>query len=99
MTYNKAYNIFIACSILLIWYWVYSASKAEYDVNYFYAFYAFVYSALLFVFIVILWFSSREFIRRNKMSTILFLVLSSPISLIVFYQMYLQFCGPFLKGS
>lgn len=68
---------------------MYSAQFLEYDKNYGVLLSVFLLSVVAFVILTIMWFKVRVFIEQNSFVTILFVVMTSPLTLlfiIYFYQ-------------
>lgn len=74
---------------VFIWEQMYSAQFLEYDKNYGVLLSVFLLSVVAFVILTIMWFKVRTFIEQNSFVTILFVVMTSPLTLlfiIYFYQ-------------
>lgn len=73
------------------------AKFAEYDLNYSFAFYALLISLAAALFIVWTWFIKELVIKPSLFLTILFLIISSPISIFLFVYFYEEYSGRFFK--
>lgn len=74
---------------VFIWEQMYSTQFLEYDKNYGVLLSVFLLSIVAFVILTIMWFKVRAFIEQNSFVTILFVVMTSPLTLlfiIYFYQ-------------
>jgi hypothetical protein len=76
---------------------MYWAKLAEYDSNYGYFIYSMLISIGVSIAIIVLWFVKRSFIKRVKTASILFLLLGSPISIMIFIYIYQAFFGLYFK--
>lgn len=94
---NKLYQIGVLSSIILIWYQLHLAKNEQYDANYGLAISAFLISLVVTVVIICLWFFKKEFLRRNKMLTMFFIITSSPITIITYIEFYNVFVRRFFQ--
>ena len=78
---------------VFIWQQLYSAQLLEYDENYGVLISTFLLSALATLILIILWFKARTFIEQNSFATILFLFMSSPLTLIFIFYFYHEIFG------
>jgi hypothetical protein len=84
---------------IYVWYCLYNAQFLEYDDNYGLMIHAFIISLVTLVALIIVWFKKREWIRQNLIPMISWLVLGSPVSvvlLVIFYKTI--FGGTFSTG-
>jgi len=97
MKYNNLFKLLLILSSILIWYLIYLAKISEYTKNFFYEFEALIISLLVCFFtFYLLWFK-KTFFKKNCIFIYLFYIFSSPISIIVFIRIYVEFFGPFFK--
>lgn len=73
---------------VFIWWQLYSAQFLAYDDNYGVLISAFFVSVLATIILAILWFKARAFIKQNALPTMLFLLLSSPITVALVFYFY-----------
>lgn len=78
---------------VFIWQQMYSAQFLEYDDNYGALISIFLLSVLASLVLTILWFKTRSFIEQNSFATILFLFMSSPLTLILVFYFYHDIFG------
>lgn len=86
---NKFYNAVLLILTIVIWYSLFISKYHEYDDNIADIFVAFSLSTISFVILIIVWFAKRDIIRTNKWSTIIFLILNSPLTIllvIIYYE-------------
>jgi hypothetical protein len=79
----------LAFATLIIWSLLYNAQFLEYDENYGNILSAFFMSLLFSMLLAVLWFKRRDILISHKWQTILFLIISSPITItfvIIKYQ-------------
>jgi EamA domain-containing membrane protein RarD len=89
----------LAVETIYVWYCLYNAQFLEYDDNYGLMIHAFIISLVTLVALIIVWLKKKEWIKQNLMSMIAWLVLGSPLAivlLVVFYQNI--FGGTFSTG-
>lgn len=88
--------IYISILFLLtifIWRQLYTAQLLEYDKNYGVLIETFLISVLAFSILILLWFKARTFVVQNSFTTILFLFMSSPFTLIFVFYFYHEIFG------
>jgi uncharacterized membrane protein (Fun14 family) len=94
---KNIYKIGVVFLFTATWALMIVAKKAEYDVNYVLAIYAFLLSLLGVIIIGVGWFKKRGVVKINKILTVAFLISSSPISIILFVYLYGQLIGQYFK--
>jgi hypothetical protein len=83
--------------MLLIWLLVYYAKILDYDENYACFMQAVLLSTLVTITIVLFLKYKKEFFYEHWLIFIVFLITSSPFSLIIFVQLYFNFIGYYFK--
>lgn len=78
---------------ILIWYNLFIAKYHDYDDNIADVIVAFFLSIISFVVLIIIWFTKRNIIKTNKWSTIVFLILNSPLTIVLMIIYYEQIFG------
>ncbi len=91
------YRIFIFVITMLVWYLIYLAKISDYSINYEYEFKALELSLTFSIVLTLIFFYRREFYKKNIFYNNFFLITSSPISLLCFIRIYVEFFGPFFK--
>ncbi|MCU1289549.1 MAG: hypothetical protein JWN60_1778 [Acidobacteria bacterium] len=91
------YKGLLIIGAVIIWSMMLMAKLAEYDVNYFFFGCASLASISTIFFIIAIGFTKNLIIKSSLYSTILFLITSSPVSLILFVWLYEDFIGRFMK--
>ncbi len=94
---SSIYKIGLLLVTFAIWYLMYLAKHEEYDLNYGLAIQAFLISLVAVVIIIVLWFKKRDVIKSNKWITIIYLVISSPLSIFLFIELYGRLIGQYFK--
>ncbi|MES2381097.1 MAG: hypothetical protein V4538_08655 [Bacteroidota bacterium] len=90
-------TIYLTTLLLLtvfIWWQLYSAQFLVYDDNYGVLIYAFLVSVLATIILIVLWFKARAFIKQNALPIILFLLASSPVTVLLVLYFYNDLIGP-----
>ncbi|MES2654433.1 MAG: hypothetical protein V4620_02535 [Bacteroidota bacterium] len=77
-----------------IWWQLYSAQFLFYDENYRVLISAFFWSVLATIILVILWFNTRALIKQNALAAVLFLLLNSPVTVLLALFYYNDLFGP-----
>jgi len=83
---------------VFIWKQLYSAQFLEYDKNYGSLISIFILSIVASIFLVIMWFKTRNFIEDNSFATILFVVMTSPVTLMFIFYFYHDIFGKLKHG-
>lgn len=91
------YRICVLLIIVMIWYLIYLAKISDYSINYGYEFKALVLSSIFSIFLIIIYFYNKKNYNKNFLYNTLFLITSSPVSLLCFIKIYVEFFGPFFK--
>ena len=97
MLVKNVYKVSIVMIILITWLLMYTAHISEYDVNYGYFIYSMLISTLTIMGIVVLWFKRRIIIKENSLVTICFLTTASPVSILIFIELYQTLIGRYFK--
>lgn len=97
MYIDMYYNISLVVLTIAIWGLMIAAKYEEYDLNYGLAIYAFIISFIALMLLIILWFTSRDVIISNSYQTIIFILISSPLSLFIFLEVYRRLFGLYFK--
>ncbi len=84
---------------MAIWVWVmmYYVGKAQYDENYGYFIYTILNSTAITLLIIIGWIKKRRVVIKNKFIGIGFLVVASPITILLFIYLYQFFVGSYFQ--
>lgn len=90
---NILYIIVLAIITYKIWTLAYKAQFLEYDDNFANIILAFLISIFSNISIGLLWWKFREFIKRNQLVTITFLIVSSPLLLFICVSNYTEIFG------
>jgi hypothetical protein len=102
MTKSTATNIIYSTSLVLatltIWSMLYNAQFLEYDDNYGNLLAAFFLSVFASIVLTVLWFKWRHIIKNFKWQTILFLMVSSPLTIALVSINYPTIFGTMLKN-
>ena len=80
------------------WTAFYKAQFLQYDENYGLLIYGFVISLAVSFILTILWFCKRQLIKENKVATILWTIIGSPLTFILTALYYGQIFGTTLPG-
>ena len=88
-----AYTSVLFVITVFIWEQMYSAQFLEYDKNYGILLSVFLLSIVAFVILTIMWFKARIFIEQNSFATILFVVMTSPLTLLFVFYFYQDIFG------
>lgn len=91
------YRICVLLIIMVIWYLIYLAKISDYSINYGYEFKALLLSSVFSIFLLVMFFHKKTFYKKNIFYNTLFLITSSPVSLLCFIRIYVEIFGPFLK--
>jgi hypothetical protein len=91
------YRATLTICILIIWYYTLVAHTSEYDDNYGSVIFALTISTIMILTMIILWLVRREIIAGCKIISLLFIITSSPISIIVSIALYQFFIGQYFK--
>ena len=86
---DKIYRIGLVYLVVVTWRTLYLAQFKDYDLNYGDLIGAFSISLITFIVIVVLFFIKRKIVLNSKVITILYLLMNSPITIlitIVYYQ-------------
>lgn len=78
---------------IVIWWQLYSAQFLAYDDNYGVLISAFLFSVLATIVLSVLWFKARAFIKQNALPTMLFLLLNSPVTVVLVFYFYNNLFG------
>ena len=95
---NLVYSTVLLLVTILIWRLIYYAQFLEYDLNILNLLLAFILSIGAITAITIMWFRRRQIIRACKWQTILFLIISSPITVVLVSIYYPTVFGTMLKN-
>ena len=102
MTTSTTTNIIYSTSLFLvtltIWIMLYNAQFLDYDDNYGNLLAAFFLSIFALVALTVLWFKWRHIIKTSKWHTILFLMVSSPLTIALVSINYPTIFGTILKN-
>jgi hypothetical protein len=77
------FSIAVLAEIICIWYWLYNAQLLPYDDNYGALIDAFLVSLLATVVLSFMWFKQRPWILQSLYLSIVWMVLGSPVTVIV----------------
>ena len=98
LTTNIIYSTVLLLVTLTIWTFLYKAQFLEYDENYGNILSAFFLSLVATIFLTVLWFKWRNIIKTSKWQTILFLIISSPLTIALISINYPTILGTMLKN-
>ncbi len=91
------FRIILLCFMIFIWVLMYWAHKSDYDENYGCFINAMLISIASSVVVVIGWIWKKEFVLRNKIVGVMFLIFASPLSILFFVYLYQFFIGQYFK--
>ena len=97
-TTNIIYSTSLLLTTLIIWTMLYKAQFLEYEDNYENILAAFFLSVFATVILTVLWFKWRHIVKTHKWDTILFLIISSPLTIFLVSINYPTIFGTTLKN-
>ncbi len=92
-TQKLIYRTTIILLIAIIWLHTYWAHQDEYDENYGDFIYGLLISTIASIVIAILWLKRKDFVRESKGITLLFYLTSSPLSIVLFINTFVEITG------
>lgn len=92
------YSIFLLLVTIIIWRLIYFAQFLEYDNNYASLLLAFFISLVSFAILIVLWFKWKHIIKTCNWQTIIFLIVSSPVTVALVSINYSVIFGTMLKS-
>lgn len=98
MNLSRVYSITLLLLTFMIWYAIYSAQFLIYDENWGNILTGFFISLLAFIGILILFWKKRDLIQSCKWQTIMFLLISSPLTIFFVVMNYELIFGIALKN-
>ncbi|WP_448702723.1 hypothetical protein ACFGVR_10255 [Mucilaginibacter sp. AW1-3] len=96
---NTIYRIALLAGALAIWYYVWLAHQLDYDENFGAIIFAIILSMVLTLSITVMWFLTRALILQNKLISLSFLIIASPITILLFIYVYQAIAGRFFSIS
>lgn len=95
MISKKIVNIVLFISAVLIWLMMLGFRYAEYDTNVLCFGIALLISGFVSMLITLAWLIKRQIVKDSMVSVILFLITSSPFSILVFLDLFVRFIGAY----
>lgn len=80
---------------MIEWVMIFISRYQPYDLNYGLVLNAMAFSLFGIILIVVIYFINRPLILRNKIETLIFLILGSPLSIIFFIYFYISVIGQY----
>lgn len=93
MIINRVFDFFLLACAIAIWLMMLGFRFAEYDTNLLYFIIALLISGFVTGLIILAWFIKRQVVKSSMLSAMLFLITSSPISILVFLDLFTRFVG------
>ncbi|MDQ0636543.1 hypothetical protein QF042_000108 [Pedobacter sp. W3I1] len=97
MIVNYIYRIVLLIALIVIWSDLYYAHISGYDENYGYFINAILISSVLTITMIIAYFVKIKKEKIDIISSIIFLVLASPVTIIAFIWLYQSVVGQYFK--
>ncbi len=85
---NAIYRAVLLIGVIVIWYNVWLAHQLSYDENFGAIIFAMIFSMTLTLSVTAMWFLTRALMQQNKFVSVAFLVLASPITILLFIYLY-----------
>ncbi len=95
---KKEYPFVLIIGMTIIWSLMIVAKFSQYDTNYVYFALALLISFLITAFIIGVWLYKPEIYKKCEIFTYSFIITSSPISLILFINLYVEVVGQYFKS-
>jgi|SRR5471030_924430 hypothetical protein len=96
---NTIYRAALLVGALVIWYYVWLAHQLDYDENFGAIIFAMIFSMVLTLSVSIMWFLTRTLVLQSKFISLCFLILASPVTILLFIYAYQAMAGRFFSVS
>jgi len=94
---NTIYRTALLLGALAIWYYVWLAHQLDYDENFGAIIFAMIFSMVLTLSVTIMWFLTRALVLQSKFISLSFLILASPVTILIFIYVYQAMAGRFFS--
>jgi len=97
MIFFYSYRLILVFLAVFIWFLMCWAHRGDYDENYGYFINAMLMSIASSLIIIVGWIWKRKLVIKNKIFGIIFLIIASPLSILLFIYLYQFFIGQYFK--